>query len=752
MKKKLISLSLISFASVLGLSACSQAAYSVNEPQVVYNDGDHRGLPHYRASELPDNDTVYDLTKEMTYRDIKPATQAEFEEFVKTVVGENLLSLVKETFPEMWNYVLKYNVFTERELYDLADVVGRIFKVVEGKEVDLADLAVDIAARVDLDKFFYLFNKMKTDKKAFAETKRFAISIANSTFEELDYRAAHKYLKAHGSNVLSEEAEAESYVWDNFLVNGDDMELFETISDFFANPDIRVFLRFVNLFSKTMAKNFTKHEMGFVFTNLHLINDEEYEEVCYRYMMNNASSFVKHLGNIIKGIHITDDSWMMMLRGLQTVAAVTGGDEDFVDGDKYIATDYLAEKAYKRQVDFIYNSIDPHGIRVLLKFVGNVLNALPKKSINDIMSNMENPDAIDVVAIENIYLEQYGKLSRGDKETLDNQCETFGIDINAFNVNIEGFDPEESTPLDYLMEVLNANLIGPFMEYFTEGIAQDPIYPQYAHVSSMELRSGSTKLVLKQGVDWGWDELVNYLGLDSTFHVNFNLDGNYVYSGPTYFDDRQYRDSWNTEGEIDTSKPGNGFIIVKYHVPLTIDMWNDEKTDHSEVLYDYNFEWKLYYYVVDSHVDEYYSFGFREFLDLNGYDKGKSVARDSLGNIAKMDYKGILNVTQNTTYADNELIVHSDTYSFHYYDETQKRYIDLEDESGFSSMRASIKLHNLDTSTLGLHYTCYDVTYQDTRFTPTTNYCTVKYVVAYRVVESIEYTISDGFFDPGFGW
>ena len=764
MKKRLISLSLISFASVLSLSACTQVASNVNQPQVVQNDGDHRDLPHYRADELPEDDVVYDLTKEQTYKDIKPATKEEFEEFLISIVGPSLINVVKETFPDLYDYIVEYNVFTERELYDLASVGSRILKITQGQEVDPTELVIDIASKLDLDKIYHLFSQIRNNPKSYEQVKRLTIAIANSTFYQLDYRAADAYLKSVSSpERCSDQADDEKIVWDNFLVNGDDLEIFETISDFFHNPDIRVFLRFVNLLARSLTKNLTRHELGFIFTSFGLIQDEEYAELCYRYMMNNADSFVKHLGNIIKGIHITDDSWMMMLKGLLHIANINNGDShNWFEGDDYIAVDYLKEQAWAEQIQNVYDSIDPHGIRILLKFIGNVLSSMPKSIVTDIMRNTEDPTQIDVVAIKDLYLEQYGRLTGSEKEALDAQCEIFGIDLDDFNTHLdpEQFNPEEDTPFDFLMDLLNNNLIGPFMEYFTTAISMEPIYPDYDDIEISEMRSGNVKLVLRQGDKWTDEDLMNYINNDSSFHTYFRITNHAAPTQSTYFDDRQYRNSWNIEGEIDTSKVGEYYIIVGFKVDIDAEMYKaPEYTEIETRRFTYNFKWKLKYYVIDKSINDYAA-GFKNqlgrYINGNYSDKGYDCCVDSNGEVAYVDYRGLIYVKQNGNYAANELCIEADTYSAHHYDADLKRYVDIEDEGGIDRSGHTVKyVSDLDTSTLGLHYGIYKKLYRKyvggTEH-PYVDYCEFTMVYAYYVVEDLNVTVDDGFFDPGFGW
>lgn len=744
MKKRLISLSLISIASALAITGCANSAFN-SKSAVKEFDGSHVALPVYAEDELPAEDEVVDLTKELTYENIEPATREQFDQFVIDVAGPTLFAIVQDAFPELYGFLVKHNVFTQNELYNLSAIVKEIVKGTQGREIQPEELIVKIANYVDLDKAYYLLHQMKEDDKAFTQVKKFVIAVSNGTFIPIDYRAAYAESKAL---ALKDLATQEEYVWDDFYANSDDYEVFLTISDFFSNPDVRVFLRFVNLLAKSLVKNLTKHELGFVFTSMNLIEDEDYAELCYRYMMNNASSFVHHLGNIIKGINITDDSWMKMLRGAQTVAYTTRGDDDFGEDDNYIAIDYKAEKQFFEQVEAVYNAIDPHGIRVLLKFIGNVLNALPKDLVNSIMINYEDPTQIDIEPFTDLYTEQYGMLSSSDKEALDAQCEIFGIELDDFNVIVEGFDPGESTPLDYLMEVLNQNLVGPFMEFFTQEFTPEPIYPEYEDMGEMEFRAGDEKLILKQGEEFTAANLLAYLGESDTLRVDFWLSDHYV--GSSYYSDRNYRSLYITEGDFDTSKPGRGFVILKYHVDLECQMYKaPEYTEVETRTFAYDFEWKLFYYVVDKHVNEYCT-GFMNDLyqRKSNYTKEVDFASDSSGNVALYDYKGIVNVTKDTSYVPDELSIQSHTRNYFKYDETKNRFVNIADGNGYYYENSYKFLSELDTSKLGVHYGYYEVTIKkDSQVV-----ATVKLVYAYNVVESLNIESHDGFFDPGFGW
>ena len=741
MKKRLISLSLISVASVLAITGCANIAF--NQPAVVQQefDGDHRALPVYAEDELPEEDEVYDLTKELTYEDIEPATAEQFDQFVTDVVGPTLFATVKDAFPNLYGYVVKHNAFTQSELYNLSGIAKEIAGYTQGHEFDPEELIVRIATYVDLDKIYYLLHQMKEDDKAFKEVKKFVIAMSNSTFVQNDYRAAYADTKALD---LKDLANWEEYTWDDFYACSDDYEVFCTISDFFSNPDVRVFLRFVNLLAKSLVKNLTKHELGFAFTMMGLIEDEDYADLCYRYMMNNASSFVKHLGNIIKGINITDDSWMQMLRGAQTVAYTTRGDDDFVDGDNYCAIDHLAEKAFLDQVDAIYDAIDPHGIKVLLKFIGNVLNALPKDLMNNAMVNYEDPSQVDAQAFVNVYLEQYGLLPSGEKQALDDQCEILGIDLDEFNTEVEG-----ENPVDYLMELLNANLVGPFMEFFTQKLEPTPIYPEYEDMGNLELRSGREKLILRQGDEFTAADLVNFLNEPNALRVNFWLTNHYV--DRYYFEDKEYRSIYVVEGDFDTSKPGRGYVILKYHVDLECQMYKaPEYTEIETRTFAYDFEWKLFYYVVHKSVQEYCP-GFETELyerRFGYYDKDTDVAVDSNGNIALRDYKGVINLVKDTQYAPDQITLQSSTHGFFKYDAAKKRFVDLDRSDDLSFENVFYQVSNLDTSKLGLHYGYYPVQVKKNGEVV----ATVQYVFCYNVVESIDYKVEDGFYDPGFGW
>ena len=754
MKKNLIKLSLISIASVLAFSGCSNLATSKTaQPAVVQFDGDHKELPHYRDSELPDEEEVYDLTEELTYDDIVPATAEEFEQFLISVGGQQLYNLAKKTAPKLLSYIEKYNVLTKRELYDISDIVGKIIGATQGKEFDPATLVVDVATKINLDKIYYLVHNVRADKDAYAEVKQFIINVSNSTFIPLNYQAAHEYLKkTSAQDKLAAEAISESLAWNNFKVNGDSLEPVEVISEFFNNEDLRVFLRFVNLLARSLAKNLTRHELGFVFSQAGLIEDEEYANLCYRYMMNNASSFVKHLGNIIKGINITDNSWMMALRGLQFFAAATSGDDDFMDDDHFVAIDNLREKAWLEQLDFVYNSIDPSGIKVLLKFFGNVLSNLPKDMVNSIMINMETPDQIDVEAYTEFYSEQYGLLSASEKEILNTQLDLFDIDLDNFNVIIDDFDPEESSPLDYLMEVLNENLIGPFMDYFMTGIEVEPVYPEYEYLSEPRLYADDDyKLIVRQDDAFTDEDLTSFIKKNRPFYFEVYAEDHYV--GSNWHKDTDFeRKNMTFDGHIDTSSVGEKTILINYDVTFEFEMQDEQAEEgHSTVTYDYEFEVKLIYYVLDKRVSVYDS-GFRTDLysfQTGSYIRDSEAFKDSNGNIACLDFKGVVNLEQNADYAEGELKIKPRSYSIHKYIEAEKRYVEISSkESYFDVSEEFVDIASFDVSTLGLHYGFIEVTYKRNGQV----YCKAKMVYAYNVVESIDYDVEDGFYDPGFGW
>ncbi len=765
MKKHLISLGLVSFASVLAFSSCNMvAAARVNEPAIVQNDGDHRGLPHYRASELPNDDEIYDLTKELNYKNTKPATVQEVEEFLQTVVGPNILAMVKDAFPELYSSILKYNVLTSRDLYDLTGMAGKIIKFVTGGDVDLTDLAVDVATKVDLDKLYYLVHCIRADKKAYAQFKQFAISVSNGMLVQTDYRAANAFLK---NDVLKAEAAAEEKTWDDFKIIGNDLEAIDGLQQFFNDNNVRVGLRFINLAAKVLAKNLTKHELGFLFTTgFHLIHDPEYEEICMRYMMNNASSFVHHLGNALKGINITNDSWAKALLGLATFARTTIN--DFGDDDSYIAIDNLIAKINEENIDFIYNAINPAGVRVLFKFIGNFLLALPKDLVNSIMINYEDPTKINVVAFTQIYQEQYGRLTKSEKRALDEQLDLFGIDIDEFNVTIEGFDPGESTPFEYLMDVLNSNFVAPFENYFETGIQSEDIYPNYRAIdaeNNMDFLSGDIKLIYKQGDEITSADLDKYFKDSKSLHVYFSTNNNSE-SYQCFHDNEtkedaehniifKYRSGLTVEGltadeKVDTSKVGQHSLVVKYHVTLPIREWNEAHTQVNDVNYEYDFEWKLFYYVVDKNIDVITS-GFKNdlYLDATSNSADADAFRDSEGNIGFVNFKRVLTLKQGATYAAGTAYLESRSDTISVYDEAEKRFLLVCDKDcDYSEITLRVDVSTLNTDDLGLHYGFYEKQFKK----DATHIKTVKMVFVYNVVETINYKVSDGFFDPGFGW
>ena len=766
MKKHLISLGLVSFASVLVFSSCNTvAAAKTNEPAVVQNDGDHRGLPHYRASDLPNEDEIYDLTKELNYKNTKPATVKEVEEFLEMILGPNILAMAKDAFPELYNSILKYNVLTSRDIYDLSGMAGKIIKIITGGDVDAEDLVVDIATKVELDKFYYLVHCIRADKKAYNQFKQFVISVSNGMLVQTDYRSAHAFLKGDSLKV---EAASEEKTWDDFKIIGNDLEAVDGLQQFFNDPNVRVGLRFINLAAKVLAKNLTKHELGFIFTTgFHLINDPEYAEICMRYMMNNASSFVHHLGNVLKGINITNDSWAKALLGIATIARATN--DGLGDEDSYIAVDNLIATINEENIDFIYNSINPAGVRVLFKFIGNFLLGLPKDLINNVMLNYEHPDTIDVLPFTQVFEEQYGRLSRNEKRALDEQLELFGIDFENFNLIIEGFDPGTSNPFEYLMGVLNTNIVEPFENYFVAGIKSDDIYPNYKTIDSekgIEFEAGYIKLIYKQNEEVTSEDLDKYFKDKNSMHVYFYTT---YYTNPTYqsINDNElkedeehnivfkYRSDFTVEGlkadgNVDTSKLGQHELIVKYHVAIPLLEWNDDHTATTPVVDEYDFEWKLFYYVVDKNVNVITS-GFKNELYLDpteNYSKETDAFKDANGNVGFVNFKNVLTLKQNTSYVANTAFIESESDSIYVYDETEKRFIQVSDkECGYTEIVSRVDVSTLSTTNLGLHYGFYEK-----QFKKDSDIKTVKMVFVYNVVETINLEVSDGFFDPGFGW
>lgn len=764
--KKILGLSVLSLSTVLAISGCNLALRAeVKDPQdntqLTAEDFDY--IPQAVYENAPDEDICYDLTEEDDYSDLEPMSEEEFENIIGYVVSPSYASSAKSAYPELWEHIRLNCYFNRKEFINLLEFLQEISRV--SKEEESPDpywILNNIAVRVSIDKAYHLMRSLVADEQIFKDLKSFILCMNSGNLNPVNYRAANSYFqeKEQDEPRVAEMAAQEELVWDNFHVNGDDFEQFETYTGFVANDDIRVALKFVSYFVKVLAKYLNKTELGFLFTQMEMLDDKEYANVTAHYVLNNIPQFVDHVGHALKALNVTDTTWGALFNGVRDIMMTANEYLNEEYGRPFVATDNLRLSFNLDQIKQVFDSLNPRGFRIFINFIGKFLCALDRDYLEYVMANMDDPENVDSTQFQNTYLRQYGLLTSEEKTYLDEQLEIFGIDIEKFNTDI---DPSQGTGLGPIMDIFQENFMGPINEYF-EGIFSDgDPYEEYnresLYIEPVWAYSNS-KLILKKGVEFTEEDVITYLtGRDAPY---FRL-----YYGRECHDsndryDTEYRKNFDIDMDaIDTSEVGEGYFIAKFDSEVTFEPYTDDPYDswenrqYTEKKFTISFELKVYYYVLDDSVEAFVD-SFRSDLyekDQWGSMDDESMVVDSKGNIAVLSYGNQLLVEKNADYDTDRMFASSETYNIGVYMESIKRYIVDDGDSWMGWFEADFSYKDIATINHfenGQYYAYVTLTIKDADSDEEIG--TYPAIYVYEVVDNINFQLVDGWYDPGFGY
>ena len=130
MKRKLLNLGLLSFASILAIAGCSGVAgveRTSGAPTHVVDEDvkPEYALPEYNDDELPVEGKTYDLTGDFDFSKDDAARGEELLNTIRYIAGPSITDVFQELFGNLFDWFVKSNYFTVDEINSIANVIQK---------------------------------------------------------------------------------------------------------------------------------------------------------------------------------------------------------------------------------------------------------------------------------------------------------------------------------------------------------------------------------------------------------------------------------------------------------------------------------------------------------------------------------------------------------------------------------------------------------------------------------------------------
>ncbi|MBQ7995668.1 MAG: hypothetical protein IJ247_05615 [Bacilli bacterium] len=577
----------------------------------------------------------------------------------------------------LYNFILTHNHFTDEEFEYFVSLIVAIVRY--GEEYDngeiLASQIWNLLTKLNMDRLYALLREIKNDKRAYAET----ISVLNKG-DRFGTGRGHSYFDAN--EVLNQEDPGIKTVAENNLevlgrTPGIHMAWwFEEIVDA-ALADSGLYLfRLLGTLANSIYGNLNSKEMEFI--NLMIFEEDrdeywEKRDEATEYIQENLLEFINHCGNVLADFDISADSWEALFPTLHVVAEKLQANNYFDNNDIIPGEIYNTLKA---SIDNLFVQLNPNGLRNLFKFLGMFGRAFTQLELNALfgVADEETGEIPPYTTLTDLYNEQFGLLTSEEKTSVKQATAAFGV---SFDVVIDELEAAmEAGSLDPVNRILEDSISKQFETRFD-------VIDRDRYIES----SGGFRLVLKQGENFGMNEVTSFLRDKETAGLYIETRWNKSHETD---EAKANRSNISVVGDkFDTSTIGQKLARVSFSTYL--EGWGS-----------YDFSGFVPYTVVPNTVNYFCMYLDYDFsINNNWMERGKTYEDENHSKVARAD--DVVSLMHNATYQADFLSLTAYTRNLFVYNKNTKRFNDIARESYYYES-ASIDVSTLNTSELGRHY------------------------------------------------
>ena len=709
--------------------------------------------PSSSEEPLPPEDQHVDLTYPLEETEINEISDEDFAEQVLNVTGSKDLyeSIRMRLGDYFYDFLRTHNHLTDEEFCYFMSIIDNIGKTMDDYNGDYHKLynVLYAVAYINTDHLYSTIKEMQDDGVAWG----YFVNVMDNRDFSNDYINIDYVADGTSSVHALAEEEKTLLAANPWAVDGWTDYLF--LEDLLAPELGPVALRFAHRFARSMIRNLTEEEAGFVLygTVLSEFSETEIAQEVMEDVGENMLDFVHHVGAWLTELDINAATYGALYPLFNIVYQKSFFRRFDLESSYFIESEWFARA--KDSLKVLLDNANPEGLRVLFKFLGLLASNMDQTTLD--MFFVEEMEDFDGQVIVDYYNEQYGLLEGEEKAAFTDFFAAFGIDFDEFIERLKEYviDPtggrdlvrESEEEESIFNQILNECVVYPFLENF------ETEYPDYF----CKEKSHRYIPILKEGTTFSEEDFENYLQGAYNPRIGIRSDliedngrttrgddvGDYIYE----IEDSDYKFSYRElveMDEFDTSTSGVKEVNFTLKTKVSVYVWDSETSTSKYVDFPIEPTLTMRYMVVPATVNVIHEF--ETDITVNGtghWINSEEVAFDTNGNPLLYDYKALY-LVQDTIYAPNDVYVSlyemddgkqfdASKNVFVYYEENYSGYVYREEYE-------KVYINNLDTSELGLHFVTLTVTYlkAPTWEDPFVAFATEKVAYKYIVVESLE--------------
>ena len=520
---------------------------------------------------LPEEDLGVDLTYDFRGGQRNPISDEKFMEIALNATGAtNFYDTFKIFFGDyLYHHFLATNHFTEDEMGKTMAFVQAFFGIDDDNITSKNYYNwFYYVAEIDTDHLLATCREIVNDPRARGEF----MAIFNSDYSSR-YIEANEIL--NGSNPeIKQMADQEKAILENspeFLVES---ALGVHMIDLVSLQNSEVILRFLHRFFRCMIINLTREEIGFACANIGLpvMDIEE----CAESVQENMLQFINHVGDMFSMLNISSETYRRCYPFFEVFLELVY----LTDADDFDPVDFGYVSKYQEIFASLFETLDPEGLRALIKFIGFVGVNFTEEHLCCLMGmeygEGEDAEVPSYECILDLYNEQYGLLTSTEKSGMRAAAAAFGIDFDelitrlteACEEQINGHDGEQPSGLLKESDEGEGSFertVGEILDELVTAQVAEKFYigePDFEGFASNEL-----VLMLRKGTQFTAADMEAFLKDERSFSIRHSgevttRDSQY---GFNYYEmDHSNRSNIVIDGTFDTAECGLKFIHVSY--------------------------------------------------------------------------------------------------------------------------------------------------------------------------------------------
>ena len=581
----------------------------------------------------------------------------------------------------LYDFVLTHNHFTDEEFKNFVSLVIAIVRY--GEEYDngeiLASQIWKLLTRLNMDRLYALLREIKNDKRAYGDLIRVLFNDERfGAGKTHSYNEANEILQKTDPGIKA-VAEANTEIWGRAPGVHITWWFEEIVDAALADSGLYLF-RLVGTLANSIYSNLNAKEMEFL--NLMIFEEDrdeywEKRDEATEYIQENLLEFINHCGNALAAFDISGSSWEALFPTLHVVVEKLQANNYFDERDIIPGETYNTLKA---SIDNLFVQLNPNGLRNLFKFLGMFGKAFTQLELNALfgVADEETGEIPPYTALTDLYNEQFGLLTSEEKTSVKQATAAFGVSFDVL--------------IDELEAAMEAGSLDPVNRILEESIS-DQVEARFDVLDhNRNIRSsGGSRLVLKQGENFGISEATSYITSDSIARLYIDTNWNTCYESQ---DAVANRSNISIVGDkFDTATVGQKLARISFSTYL--ERWGS-----------YDFNGFIPYTVVPNTVEYFCAdidFDFRVMVGESQYwlERGRTYVDNNGSKAARAG--DVVALMHNSSYEADFITFQAYPDDTFVYNKVEKRFSDLEHDAYWSEY-ATLDISTLDTTELGRHY------------------------------------------------